>query len=302
MTQQILIKTNMKQAHLLDISTLFFRYYFAPGPYVENDDGWDVSALRSTTRWLCQNQFLNGDLTVAAFDESLGTGFRHKIDEDYKANRPLPTDDIIYQLTALKHICEQLGFNVFASDDLEADDLIASSAIQLTDYHCTIHSRDKDLRQLLSKRVDMLDPVSGKRWDLEGFQEEMGIAPNQVPLYLALMGDASDNIVGLPGIGDKTARRLLEGGVTTDQLIEDANDPSDWTIRGAKRIAETIVEYADLIDHNLSLTQLVDDAELAFRAQSISSEQSDLFEALCHQFGIEKGMEKHFKLVKECIV
>jgi 5'-3' exonuclease len=291
----------MKQAHLLDISALFFRYYFAPGPYIENEEGWDVSALRSTVKWLCQKPFLTSDVTVAAFDESLGTGFRHEIDEDYKANRPLPSEDIVYQLTALKHICEHLGFNVFASDDLEADDLIASSAYSLGDYQCLIHSRDKDLRQLLSARVEMLDPVSKKRWTLENFREEMAIEPDQVPLYLALMGDSSDNIVGLPGIGDKTARRLLHDGKRLEALLEQAHAPELWDIRGAKGIAATLLEYSELIEHNLNLTVLVDDADLSFCDQKITVQQAEMFEALCQQFGIDQGMQKSMELVRGCV-
>lgn len=293
----------MKTAHLLDISAVFFRYYFAPGAYIENEEGWDVSALKSTVRWLCQKPFFEADVVVAAFDESLGSGFRHEIDEDYKANRPMPTDDIIYQLTALKHVCEHLGFNVFASDDLEADDLIASSIEQLSDHACVIHSRDKDLRQLLKDNVVMLDPVSKKQWDLTNFREEMAISPEQVPLYLALMGDASDNIVGLPGIGDKSARRLLGYAWDLPELLVQAQQPeqSGWSLRGAKRIAETVLEYAELIEHNLSLTKLVCDANLNLRQQTLTELQAITVEALCTQFGIRQGMDKSIERINECI-
>lgn len=292
----------MKQAHLLDISAIFFRYYFAPGPYIENDEGWDVSALKSTFRWLCQKQFLTSYTTVAAFDESLGSGFRHEIDEDYKANRPLPTEDIVYQLTALKHLCEHLGFTVVASEELEADDLIASSAHQLVDCECTIHSRDKDLRQLLLDRVSMLDPVSGKHWDLANFKEVMEIEPSQVPLYLALMGDSSDNITGLPGIGDKTARRMLGCAKNLDDLLVQAEDPSNWHFRGAAKVASTVLEYQELIEHNLSLTELVLDAEIDFRKQQFDDQDLETIKALADRFGINKGLDKSYKLLEECVI
>ena len=190
-----------KTAHLVDVCAVFFRYYFSNSPVLVNDEGWDVSALSACIRWLAKREFLQGDLVVLAFDESLGSGFRHAIDENYKANRPLPSEDIIYQLTLLKDIAQLMEFVVLASEEFEADDLIASCVHKLADWQCVIYSRDKDLRQLVSNSVTVLDFTNSTHWTPSLLLEKTELTAAQIPLYLALVGDASDNISGVPGVG-----------------------------------------------------------------------------------------------------
>jgi len=291
----------MKNAHLIDISAVFFRYYFAPTPTIENDDGWDIAALLFSLRWLCRADFFQDDLTVAAFDESLGSGFRHKLDKDYKANRALPTEDIIYQLSALKVFCEYMGFAVLASEDVEADDLIGAASIRLHDYNCTIHSRDKDLRQLLSAKVVMKDIMTEKIWDETALLSETGLTPNQVPLYLALMGDSSDNIVGLPGIGDKTARALLNAYHNWQGIRLAAKSDEKMPVRGSERISNTLIEYEALVEHNLLLTQLKLDSTIDLSTKPFDNSSYATFEALANQFGMGKKLKKAFGIISEFI-
>lgn len=286
------------KAHLIDFSGLFFRYYFAPGPEIFNEDGWDVSTLLGCTRWLLnQDELFSADVVVVAFDESLGSGFRHHIDEDYKANRPLPSDDIIYQFACLKSVCEFLGFQVLASDVYEADDLIAVAVNQLPDHEVVIHTRDKDLRQLLDQHVSMLDFVSGKNWTETLLMEEEGLRPDQVPLYLALVGDASDNIQGIPAVGDKTAKLLIEHFDNWDGIYQAINDEEPLPVRGAKRIAENLLAFADLIPHNLSLTLLQNDSDIAEVALRQPAEWDEL-EAFIDLVGLNKPLSKLLQRVR----
>lgn len=286
------------KAHLIDFSGLFFRYYFAPGPEIFNEDGWDVSTVLGCTRWLLnQDELFSADVVVVAFDESLGSGFRHHIDEDYKANRPLPTDDIIYQFSCLKSVCEFLGFQVLASDVYEADDLIAVAVNQLPDHEVVIHTRDKDLRQLLDQHVSMLDFVSGKNWTESLLMEEEGLRPDQVPLYLALVGDASDNIQGIPAVGDKTAKLLIEHFDNWDGIYQAINDEEPLPVRGAKRIAENLLAFADLIPHNLSLTLLQNDSDIAEVALRQPAEWDEL-EAFIDLVGLNKPLSKLLQRVR----
>jgi len=286
------------KAHLIDFSGLFFRYYFAPGPEIFNGDGWDVSTVLGCTRWLLnQDELFSADVVVVAFDESLGSGFRHHIDEDYKANRPLPTGDIIYQFACLKSVCEFLGFQVLASDVYEADDLIAVAVNQLPDHEVVIHTRDKDLRQLLDQNVSMLDFVSGKNWTESLLMEEEGLRPDQVPLYLALVGDASDNIQGIPAVGDKTAKLLIEHFGNWDGIYQAINDEELLPVRGAKRIAENLLAFADLIPHNLSLTLLQNDSDIAEVALRQPSEWEEL-EAFIDLVGLNKPLSKLLQRVR----
>lgn len=286
------------KAHLIDFSGLFFRYYFAPGPEIFNEDGWDVSTVLGCTRWLLnQDELFSADVVVVAFDESLGSGFRHHIDEDYKANRPLPTDDIIYQFACLKSVCEFLGFQALASDVYEADDLIAVAVNQLPDHEVVIHTRDKDLRQLLDQHVSMLDFVSGKNWTESLLLEEEGLRPDQVPLYLALVGDTSDNIQGIPAVGDKTAKLLIEHFDNWDGIYQAVNDEDPLPVRGAKRIAENLLAFADLIPHNLSLTLLQNDSDIAEVALRQPAEWDEL-EAFIDLVGLNKPLSKLLQRVR----
>jgi 5'-3' exonuclease len=289
----------MKNAHLIDISAVFFRYYFAPSPTIVNDDGFDIAALLFSLRWLCKTEFFSDDITVACFDESLGSGFRHQLDKDYKANRALPTQDIIYQLTALKVFCQHLGFAVLASTELEADDLIGAAAIKLEQHFCTIHSRDKDLRQLLNSHVQMKDLMTDKIWDEASLYAETQLTANQVALYLALMGDSSDNIIGLPGIGDKTARALLTEYKTWDGIKTAVASGDKLPIRGSQRICNTIQEYQHLVDHNLQLTQLKTDVSVDLTTRPFKQKNFAMIEALAHEFGIHSKLKKALSIASE---
>lgn len=279
--------------HIIDISAVFFRYYFAPGPVVINDEGYDVSALLSSLRWLLKPEFLPAESTICCFDESLGTGFRHELDPEYKANRPLPTEDIIYQLSALKLVCETLGFAVLASDELEADDLIATAIQCYSVDPCVIHSRDKDLRQLLIEgRVTMQDVATNQIWTQKRLEEEVGLAPQQIPLYLAMVGDVSDNIPGVPGIGDKTALRLLQAYEDWPQIMDAVHSDDILPVRGSARIKQNILEYQDRIVLNLKLTQLkvLKDQTLRFKVRT--SDQIDELMAQCEVLGIAHRLKK----------
>jgi 5'-3' exonuclease len=291
----------MKNAHLIDISAVFFRYYFAPSPAIINDKGFDIAALLFSLRWLCKPEFFKDNITVACFDESLGSGFRHGLDKDYKSNRALPSEDIIYQLMALKVFCQYLGFAVLASKEVEADDLIGAAAVKLKQYFCTIHSRDKDLRQLLNTHVQMQDVMTDNIWNENSLLEETQLMPNQVALYLALMGDNSDNIIGLPGIGDKTARALLVEYKTWEGIKAAVASGEKLPIRGSMRICNTIEEYQHLVDHNLQLTQLKTDVTVDLSSLPFNQKNFAMIEVLAHQFGIHSKLKKALSIANENI-
>ncbi len=291
-----------KTAHIVDVCAVFFRHYFSSTPVFMNEQGWDVSALMACTRWLCQKQFLESNLVVLAFDESLGTGFRHKLDENYKANRALPSDDVIYQLTLLKDIAQLMGFVVLASEEFEADDLIASSISQLDKHTCVIYSRDKDLQQLLSDSVSLLDFSNNKIRTAESLLDTTGLMPEQIPLYLALMGDASDNIQGVVGVGDKTARGLLIKYKTWAGLLSAIDSGVSLPVRGAERIAKAVFEHKDRVQKNLLLTQLRRDVPVSLTSSLFNQESWQVLNALLTQLNINKALKSPLKLVSEYVV
>ncbi len=287
----------MKTAVLVDVCSVFFRYYFSQQPKMINGQGWDVSALMATVRWLCKKELLESSLVVMAFDESLGSGFRHKINPQYKANRALPTEDVIYQLELLKTIAQYLGFVVLTSDKFEADDLIASASAQLLDHRCIVYTRDKDLRQLVSERVSLLDVTNQMHWTPSVVLEEMEISPQQVPLYLALVGDSSDNIQGVEGVGDKTARALLQQFNDWSQLLTFVQQHKTVNVRGGARIRESILNSESLVKENLLLTQLRTDAVISLKYEPISEQSYIELVALLEHLSLQTPLKKSMKLV-----
>ena len=282
----------MKHAHLIDISAVFFRYYFAPGPTVINEDGWEVYPLLASLRWLMNPDFFDADLTVAAFDESLGTCFRHQLDPQYKANRALPTEDIIYQLSLLKSFCEHMGFVVQAGAEFEADDYIAASVSQLSDYQITIHSRDKDLRQLLAENVIMRDSATDALWDESRLLSDTGLCANQVVDYLSMVGDASDNIEGIPGIGVKTATTLLQHYIDAQGIYQAIGAEEVLPVRGAKRIATALLENKPRLLLNQTLTRLRQDIPLNLAPLPFNQDNYVFIDALTQQVGIHRPLKK----------
>ncbi len=287
----------MNSLQLVDVCSVFFRYYFSSQPAIINDQGWDVSALLATTRWLCKKEFFESNMVVLAFDESLGSGFRHGINPHYKANRALPGEDIIYQLELLKSIAQYLGFVGLASDEFEADDLIASAIAQLPDYECTIHTRDKDLRQLVNDRVSVLDISNDMRWTPQTVVEHMSITPGQVALYLALVGDSSDNIAGVPRVGDKTARALLQAFSDWPSLLEYLQHNDTLPLKGGPRIRQSLLASEKLVDENLTLTCLRVDAPVSLQSQSITRENWQILNALLEHLNLHIPLKKSMALV-----
>ncbi len=287
----------MKKAVLIDVCSVFFRYYFSQQPAIVNEQGWDVSALMATVRWLCKKELLESALVIMAFDESLGSGFRHEINPLYKANRALPTEDIIYQLELLKTISQYLGFVVLASDEFEADDLIASSCALLLDHRCTVYTRDKDLRQLVNERVSLLDFTNQMHWTPSAVLEEMDISPQQVPLYLALVGDSSDNIQGVKGVGDKTARMLLQQFNDWPQLLSYIQQHEALNVRRGARIRNSLLKAEGLVKENLLLTQFRYDAVTSLQCEPISEQSFIDLVALLEHLSLQPTLKKSIQLV-----
>ncbi len=161
---------------------------------------------------------LRPDRLAVAFD-SKEKNFRREIYPEYKAKRQQPPDELLQQLPAVREYLAGRGIHALEKPGLEGDDIIALLARRYADAgsEVLIFSADKDLFQLVNDRVFVYHPKLKRKLGRDGVKEVFGVYPEQIVDYLSLAGDASDNIPGVPGIGDKTATRLLEkfGGVDT---------------------------------------------------------------------------------------
>ncbi len=210
--------------YLLDAYGLIYRSYFAFISHpLTNKAGENVSALYGFFRSLYavlktyQPQFF-----LAAFDSRTPT-FRHELYAEYKATRDKTPEDLHAQIPHIERLLETLGLACFHKDGFEADDIIATLArrCEQEGRNCVIISSDKDLLQLVSGRVTVLKPDKSEalaHCGIEEVKEHWGIAPTQILDYLSLIGDASDNIPGVKGIGPKTAVKLLSDYGSLDAI------------------------------------------------------------------------------------
>ena len=175
------------------------------------------------------------ELVAAAFDLK-GPTFRHELAADYKANRrPMP-DDLVEQVPHVHEACAALGVPLVTREGFEADDVIGSLAARAVaaDLDVVIVTGDKDFFQLVDERVQVFNPRDDGAWfDAAAVREKFGVRPDQVVDVLALMGDASDNVKGVPGVGEKSARALLAEFGSLDRLLERAPELSKKKLRTA---------------------------------------------------------------------
>lgn len=212
--------------YLLDSYGLIYRSYFAfmNKPLI-NSDGKNVSAVFGFFKSLysiLNNR--NPRFFIAAMD-SLEPTFRHEIYADYKATRPKTPEDLHSQIPIIEEVLSEMGIPILRSSGFEADDIIASAAVQAKKEgrKCFIISGDKDLMQLVDSDVKMLKPGKSEAWQLfseEDVEKNWGIPPALMLDMLSLMGDAADNVPGIKGIGEKTAVKLLKQFGSLDGIYQ----------------------------------------------------------------------------------
>lgn len=226
---------------LIDGYGFVFRAYHSLPPLTRKD-GTPVGAVLGFTNMLMK--MLAGhkaDYMAVIFDAGRKT-FRNEIYAEYKANRPPAPEDLIPQFALVREAATALNVRIIEQEGYEADDIIATYAKIAREKNCklTIVSSDKDLMQLVGEDdVQMYDPMKNKVIGVKEVQEKFGVAPEKVLDVLSLMGDSSDNVPGVPGIGPKTAAELVTMFGSLDEVINHASE-----IKQNKR-RETIIENSE---------------------------------------------------------
>jgi DNA polymerase-1 len=213
-----------KTIFLVDGSGYIYRAFHAIRG-LKNSKGFPTNAVYGFTRMLMkllEEKHFHG---IAMFFDSKGPTFRHEIFKDYKANRPPMPEDLAVQIPYIHKITDAFNISAIAMPGYEADDLIATAAVlaEKEGYSVVIVTGDKDLKQLITKNATIWDPMKDQTIRLETI-EETGIAPGQLRDIMGLSGDASDNIPGVPGIGPKTALKLILMYENMDRLYQHVDE------------------------------------------------------------------------------
>ncbi|MDG1818237.1 MAG: 5'-3' exonuclease H3TH domain-containing protein [Porticoccaceae bacterium] len=285
------------QAYLIDSSIYIFRSYFTlPDNWHAVDSGHPTNAVYGFTGFLLdllRNK--NPEHLFCAFDESLRSGFRHQLCPDYKANRELPDEALAFQLNACRQLCRVLGITEMASNTYEADDLIAAVAqnARRDNAQPVVVTRDKDLTQIIESDDLYWDFGKAPPKTQRQVEKDLELGCQQMADFLALTGDSSDNIAGVPGVGAKTAKQLLMHYADVETILEHLDQLQDLPIRGAGKLADKLDNCRQQLLLSRQLATIVTDIEEAPNLSQISWQgiHLDAFELFCDEMGFANSFK-----------
>lgn len=270
---------------LIDGSGFIFRAFYALPP-LSRPDGTPVGAVFGFTSMLMNLiETHKHDLWAVIFDAKRHN-FRHELYPDYKANRASPPPELIPQFSLIRDVCATFDVPSIEMEGYEADDLIATYAHQAAydGYKVTIVSGDKDLMQLMSSNVELIDPIKNRVLTHEDVAKKFGVLPEKVADVQALMGDSTDNVPGIPGIGPKTASELITTYGDLESLLKNAH-----TIPQVKR-RELIQTHADAARLSKQLVLLKADVPVIVPYQDLKPKPMDYSKVI--NFITEQGFHR----------
>jgi DNA polymerase-1 len=257
----------------VDAYNLIYRAFHGNQANMTNPEGLPTNAIYTVTKMLQKlpKQFNDIAYCVAVFDG--GGNFRTELDENYKANRKPMPEELKAQMPYIKEAFEILGWPMIQAQDVEADDVIGTLALRAAKagYNTYIVSGDKDFRQIVKDNLHVLDTMQDVCYDVPTVQEKMGISPENVVSYLALLGDSSDNVIGVDKIGKGTAAKLLNEYGSMDGIK--ANQDA---IKGKAGENLRAAFASGQIDKNIELITLKTDVEVNITVKDVKMKPLDV--------------------------
>ncbi len=290
--------------YLIDASVYVFRAYYSMPDDMVDDAGNPINALYGYCRFLgdFMEQVKPNSLAVL-FDESLTTSFRTEIYPEYKANRDPAPPELKRQFVQCREFTRALGVMECAHPEYEADDLIGTLVTHGREkgVPSTIVSRDKDLAQLVDKKDVFWDFAGKGKIRYDDIPEYFGVWPEQIADFLALAGDAVDNIKGVPGVGKKTATALLQHFGSLETLYDNLETVHEVNVRGAKSLAAKLELHKDAAMLARQLTGIACDAPFDMPKSGLRPARPDLgrINALFDEAGIGMALRRQAERVAD---
>jgi DNA polymerase-1 len=263
--------TQSRTLLLVDGSSYLYRAFHVPNlQRLSNAEGEPTGAVYGVINMLRSLiAEYQPELMAVVFD-ARGKNFRHELYQPYKANRPPMPDELAVQVEPLHALVRALGLPLLQIKGVEADDVIGTLATQATavGLDTVISTGDKDMAQLVGPHVSLVNTMSGTTLDTGGVQEKFGVAPGQIIDYLALMGDSSDNIPGVPKVGPKTAAKWLTSFGSLDAIIARADE-----VKG--KVGESLRESLEMLPLSRELATIRCDVGLEITPDGLHRQPQD---------------------------
>jgi DNA polymerase-1 len=283
-TGHLLSSPTSRKLVVIDGANAIYRAFFAI-PSLRAPDGTPTNAALGFATMLAKVLREEApDLIAVAFDPR-GGSFRKRVFEGYKAGRDAQPEDLSIQIPLVREIIDAFRIPLIEVPDFEADDVIGTLvAVAPEDVSVTILSTDKDLMQLVGDRVTLVDGIKDRRYEPADVEKRFGVPPEKMLDLRALVGDPSDNIPGVKGIGEKGAAKLILEWGTLEALLENAGEVK------AKRAREALVEQQDEARLSKELATLREDVELPCQLDDLVRQEADLdrLREIYHRLGFTR--------------
>ncbi len=269
-----------KKLYIIDGHALIYRAYYALAKNpLTNSKGIPTGAIYGFVNYLIRLiEIYKCPYLTVVLDSSVKT-FRHEMYEQYKANRDEMPDELKVQIPLIKDVVNAFNIPVICQDGFEADDLIATLTKRAVDngFSVFLVTKDKDLMQLIGPHVKMLAPDGSgvlQLFDEKDVIDKLGVPPEKVLDYLSLIGDASDNIPGVPSVGPKTAIKILETAGSVNAILDNPD------IIGNAKLIQKIKDNIDKLRISKELVTLFYDAELSCTLDDLKRTTPDRFKSM----------------------
>ncbi|MBS6211286.1 DNA polymerase I [Proteus cibi] len=248
---------------LVDGSSYLYRAYHAFPP-LTNSQGEPTGAMYGVLNMLRSLIIQYKPSHVAVVFDAKGKTFRDELYEEYKSNRPPMPDDLREQIAPLHEMVQAMGLPLLSISGVEADDVIGTLALKAAaDGHdVLISTGDKDMAQLVTPKITLINTMTNVILGPDEVKEKYGVPPELIIDFLALMGDSSDNIPGVPGVGEKTALGLLQGLGSLDEIYQQLDNIATLSFRGAKTLGAKMAEHEKVAKLSYKLATIKTDVEL----------------------------------------